>query len=113
MQENADISTLLDDIHGDNNHSNATQAQLNKVSDSKLTPSAKVIHRMDELKTPFFKFAMNQSLANSDYFRSLSLEQQQKTNFENIAEQSNRDRDTIEASDNMPFDEYLANQNSF
>jgi len=112
LQEALSISELMDDIHQDETHSQATKAQLAKVKDSTLTPSAKILQRMDELKTPYFTFAMNQSLANSDFFRSQTLDSEVMTNLKEMAEKSNLERQAIESSDNIDFETYVKQMNA-
>jgi len=112
LQEALSISELMDDIHQDETHSQATKAQLAKVEDSTLTPSAKILQRMDELKTPYFTFAMNQSLANSDFFRSQTLDSDVMTNLKEMAEKSNLERQAIESSDNIDFESYVKQMNA-
>ena len=90
----------MDDIHGCT-FTKATQAQLAKVEDSALTPSAKILQRMDELKTPYFTFAMNQSLANSDYFRAQTLDRKKAELMKEMSEKSNLEREAIESSDTL------------
>ena len=112
LGETLEISGLLDDIHGDAVHGKATQAQLAKVEDSALTPSAKILQRMDELKTPYFTFAMNQSLANSDYFRAQTLDEKKLNSLKEMSEKSNLEREAIESSDTVDFETYLKKMNA-
>jgi len=67
---------------------------------------------MDELETPYFRFAMNQSLANSDYFRSLTLDDELMATMKSLSEKSNQDREAIEKTDNIDFETYLERQNA-
>jgi len=112
LQESRDIARFLDEVSGQPGHTAATDAQIAKVRDSSLTPSAKVLHRMDELETPYFRFAMNQSLANSDYFRSLTLDDELMATMKSLSEKSNQDREAIEKTDNIDFETYLERQNA-
>lgn len=112
LQEVCDIAGLMDEIHQHDAHTRATDAQLAKVGNSELTPSAQVLHRMGEMKTPYFTFAMNQSLANSDYFRSLTLEEGIMVTLKEMSEKSNRDREAIEAADDMDFGTFLNKMNN-
>ena len=83
-----------------------------KITNSELTPSAKVLQRMRELKTPYFQFAMNQSLAHSDYFRGLKLSTDKMTNFEIMSQTANQQRINIEQLDKLDFATYLHNMNN-
>ena len=112
LQEARAIAVMLDNVTGQDVHVSATDAQLAKVADSNLTPSAKVLHRMDELETPYFTFAMNQSLANSDYFRGKTLDDKMLARMKEMVEQSNLDREAIERADDIDFDTFLARANA-
>lgn len=112
LREAADIAALLDQVQGIDAHAQATAAQVAKVKNSALTPSAKVLQRMDELGTPYFTFAMNQSLANSDYFRSLSLDEKVLAAMKEMVDESNRERMEIEKSDDVDFATFLAQMNA-
>ena len=103
---------LLDRAHTSNVHHTATAAQQAKVNNSSLTPSAQVLERMRELKTSYFRFAMNQSLANSDYFRGLQMPPVKIEEFLRMSETSNLERKAIEAGDNMDFAAYLQHFNN-
>ncbi len=103
---------LLDRAHSLNTHQAATRAQQGKIDNSSLTPSARVLERMRELKTSYFRFAMNQSLANSDYFRSLSMPAAKIEEFLLMSATSNKERATIEAGDTMDFAAYLQQFNN-
>lgn len=112
LEETRAIAALLDSVNGQDVHGRATDAQLDKVNDSTLTPSARVLERMRELDTPYFTFAMNQSLANSDYFRSRVLDEKTLAILKEMSEQSNLERRAIEDADDMDFDTYLAHMNA-
>jgi len=103
---------LLDRAHTSNVHHAATLAQQAKVADSSLTPSARVLERMRELKTSYFRFAMNQSLAQSDYFRGLLMPAEKTREFLRLSETSNLERAAIEAGDTMDFAAYLQHFNN-
>ena len=107
----ADIASLLDRANSTNTHRAAVLAQKAKVADSSLTPSARVLERMRELKTSYFRFAMNQSLANSDYFRGLKLSADKQAELSLLSQTSNQERAAIEAADTMDFATYLARYN--
>lgn len=112
LQESSAIASLMDDIVQHDGHTKATSAQLDKVNDSSLTPSARILQRMEELKTPYFTFAMNQSLANSDYFRAEQLDEKSMAVLKEMAENSNLKRQAIEKADTMDFETFLNQMNA-
>jgi glutamate--cysteine ligase len=101
------IAAVLDQVNAAGLHGKAVQAQRAKVQDPELTPSAKVLRRIRELKTSYFRFAMNQSLANSDYFRARKLDAATTGEFERMTAESLEAQRQIEASDDVDFATYL------
>ena len=106
------IAELLDRANSTRSHRAATAAQSARIADSSLTPSARVLERMRELKTSYFRFAMNQSLANSDYFRGLRMSDEKKDEFLRMSQTSNKERAAIEATDTVDFASYLQRYNN-
>ena len=106
------IAELLDRANSTRSHRAATTAQSARIADSSLTPSARVLERMRELKTSYFRFAMNQSLANSDYFRGLRMSDEKKDEFLRMSQTSNKERAAIEAADTVDFASYLQRYNN-
>lgn len=112
LESTGEVSALLDTITDSTIYSQATAAQLAKVEDRALTPSARSLARMDEMKASYFRFAMDQSLACSDYFRSQSLPPDTLEKFRQFTEESVREREAIEASDKLDFDTFLKQHNA-
>jgi glutamate--cysteine ligase len=106
-----EIAKLLDGVNGNSTSTSATSAQFAKVANSELTPSAQVLQRMRELKTGWFRFAMNQSLANSDYFRSRQLSEARRDSFARMSATSMLEQTAIEQSDTVDFATYVKNLN--
>ena len=101
------IAEVLDSISGNGCHRHSARVQQDKIDDPESTPSAKVLQRMRELETTFFRFAMNQSLANSDYFRHRKLEEPVMDQFRQASEQSVQDALELEKNDTEDFETYL------
>jgi glutamate--cysteine ligase len=106
------LADLLDTANNSTAHRAATLAQQAKVNDSSLTPSAKVLARMNELKVSYYRFAMNQSLANSDYFRSVKLSAEREQEFHRMSEESTQEQLALERSDTLDFATYLQQSNN-
>lgn len=112
LREVQQVAALLDQVSDTSVHVAATAAQEAKVQDAALTPSARVLERMRELKTGYFRFAMNQSLANSDYFRAKTLSLDRLEEFRKMTTQSVSDQQSMEAADTLEFSSYLAQINN-
>jgi glutamate--cysteine ligase len=111
LDEVLEIAQLLDALHNDKLNSAATHAQIARIDNSALTPSARILQRMTELKTSYFRFAMNQSLANSDYFRGLRMPADTLESFQRMSKSSLMEQAAIEAGDTVDFATYLKQLN--
>ena len=111
LQQSTQVAELLDTIGADCRHTEATRQQLRKVEDSALTPSARVLERMRESKTSFFRFSMDQSLGCLDYFRARQLDPDQRAEFTRQAQQSLRDKQDTEDADDVDFETFLKHMN--
>lgn len=111
LDETASVAKMLDKSHSDTMYADAVQAQLAKIHDSELTPSAKVLAGMKEAGLPYFPFAMNQSRKAAETLGT-GLPEETLADFNAITEESNSEREYLEQSDSMSFREFLflANQ---
>lgn len=105
------IAIHLDEVEGGNSHQKAIRDQLDKIEDSSLTPSGKILADMASQSIPFFRFSMNQSLKHKDYFLNQPLTTEEQSHFDSIAKKSIKDQQLIEDNDDLPFDTYLDNLN--
>jgi glutamate--cysteine ligase len=83
------------------------EEQLAKVNDPELTPSARVLAIMRSQQLPFFRFAMNQSIAQKGYFDEHPLPEHQRQQMQQAAAESLVRQREIEAQDSVDFDEFL------
>ena len=105
----AQVATHLDTAHGNNDHTTATQAQLAKVDDDALTPSATILRHMGEQEIPFFRFSMNLAQEHGEYFRSNKLSDTQTTAFQESVTESFAQQKAIEDASTEPFEVFLEN----
>lgn len=106
LQEISAVAELLDQAFDTQLYSQACQAEQAKLLDPALTPSGQI---MAELQSQsFFQFAHAQSNQHDSYFRSRPLAASAQQAFVAAAEQSLQQQAEIERSDQLPFDEYLA-----
>jgi len=102
------LAELLDRAHGGDAYIHAWEEQLNKVHKPELTPSARVLEIMRSRSLPFFRFALNQSIAHKGYFDEHRLRDQQFADYQRQAEESLAEQRHIEQTDVLDFDSYLA-----
>ena len=108
LDEIAEVAALLDRSHGDSRHAEALAEQRAKVANSSLTPSARVLEQLRTNGESFSQFAMRQTLAHADYFRSQAPSADELQQFETAARQSLERQAAMEAADEPDFDSFVA-----
>ncbi|HEX7035028.1 MAG TPA: glutamate--cysteine ligase [Pseudomonadales bacterium] len=101
------IAELLDRAYGSIDYTRAWREQRRKAEEPDLTPSARMLAIMAQQGIPFFRFAMNQSIAHKGYFDEHPLLPDQLAAFEAQARESLAEQARIEAADDVPFDTFL------
>ena len=107
LDDCATIGKLLDTQQGNDRHSFAIDCQRKKLLDAELTPSARMLQCMREQEIPYFRFAMNQSLAHSGYFADHPLRDRRATEFKQMAKDSLHEQRTMEAASTETFEAFL------
>jgi glutamate--cysteine ligase len=103
------VCELLDAGDAHRPYSTALELQEEKVRDASLTPSARTLEEMRRNEESFFHFALRMSKVHQGYFRALfSPNPTRQHEFALEAAESLEKQASIEASDRIPFDEYLA-----
>ncbi len=100
------IAHLLDQTNTANQYQSAINRENEKLIDASLTPSAKVLSDMAEQGIGFYRFAANMSEKHKAFFANSSLDN--KDHWEAMAQQSHSEQHSIEDSDTMSFEDYLA-----
>jgi len=102
------ICRLLDGDDPSRSYSAALELQAEKLEDSALTPSARIIAEMREEGESFFQFARRMSQQHREYFAALPpMSPGRLAEFEAEAAQSLRAQQELEAADAEPFEDYL------
>ena len=107
LEQIAPLAALLDQSHGSDAHSTALDAQLVKVKDSSLTPSAQVLAAMAEHKESFAQFSLRQSQAHAEFFRSEPLAADEQAKFEELARTSLAAQAELEQNEVGDFDVFV------
>tara|TARA_R110002073_G_scaffold4917_15_gene31099 strand:+ start:8889 stop:10496 length:1608 start_codon:yes stop_codon:yes gene_type:complete len=102
------LADHLDQTLGIKEHKESLATQQAKVTNSNKTPSARILNTMKEESIPFFRFAMNQSLAHQKRHLATALTKQELDAFSQQSLSSIDAQNQIEAADQGGFDEYLA-----
>jgi len=101
------IAEILNEVHATEDYTRTCDEQLTKLQDPERTPSARVLALMASQQIPFFRFAMNQSIAQKGYFDEHPLRGRMLKEFDAIARTSLKRQQEMEASDAVEFDEFL------
>jgi glutamate--cysteine ligase len=107
LENIAPLAALLDQSHGGDAHSKALDAQMAKVRDSSLTPSAQVLAAMAEHKESFAQFSLRQSQAHAEFFRSEPLPAAEQARFEELARSSLAQQVELEKNEVGDFDVFV------
>lgn len=102
------IADILDRAHGDNSFSAAVEQQREKLHHADSTPSARIIESLATQNISFFEFAMQQTEAHSQYFKSQPLSEERSNYFTGLASDSLQRQQEIEAGDQLGFDQFLS-----
>jgi glutamate--cysteine ligase len=103
----APVCAVLDEAHASTRYHDALAQQRAAVADPRLLPSARVLEAMGRDGVPFFRFAMNMSLAHRDWFMNKKMSSAQRRMFVEEAARSLAQQREIEAADSISFEEYL------
>ncbi|MDI3272961.1 glutamate--cysteine ligase [Pseudomonas sp. AL03] len=107
LEKLAPLAAMLDQSHGGDAHSKALDAQLAKVKDPSLTPSAQVLAAMAEHKESFSQFSLRQSRAHAEFFRSEPLNGDDQAKFEARARSSLAEQVEQEQNEVGDFDVFV------
>ena len=107
LEKMAPLAAILDQSHGGDAHSKALDAQMAKVLDSSLTPSAQVLAAMAENRESFARFSLRQSQAHAEFFRSEPLPVEEQAKFEERARSSLAEQAELEQNEVGDFDVFV------
>lgn len=107
LQHCLPLAEALDEAHGGTDYRRTWEEQRQKAQDPALTPSARILDIMSAQSIPFFRFAMNQSVAHKGYFDEHPLLPDQLAAREAEAATSLKQQARLEAADDEPFDSFL------
>lgn len=101
------VAELLDQVNGHTDYSTTLRKQINKVEDSNLTPSARIINQMLEEDLSFYEFSMRASEISEQKFKQEQIDEKINQHYEQLAIESHTKRQQIEESDSVSFDAFL------
>ncbi|MBV1875557.1 MAG: glutamate--cysteine ligase [Cycloclasticus sp.] len=102
-----ELCNILDADDKAKPYTNSLTAQIAKLNDVELTPSAMVLKSMKEQELPFFKFAMKQADKHHAFFNTHTITDDQQRCFEQASQESIKEQQQIENGDTSGFDQFL------
>ncbi len=103
----ADCASQLDLALGDDRYQASLKVQLEKLSHSELTPSARLLDVLKTEKRSFHELALRQSQQHVQSLRSSGLTTDETKLANREARESIDDQQKMEQSDKISFDEYV------
>jgi glutamate--cysteine ligase len=101
------LAEMLDSAHGGELFGQTWEEQLGKIKDPAATPSARILEVVHRQEIPFFRFAMNQSIAHKGYFDEHPLRDQDMQMYKTMASESLHRQQEIEDTDAVDFARFL------
>lgn len=103
----ARIADLLDNGTGSHAYRDAVEHQRQSILDPSRTPSARMLKEMRDKEETFIAFAMRLSMQYADEFRTMPISADTMERLTRLAAKSLAEQAQIEASDTIPFEQYL------
>lgn len=103
----AEVADVLDDVCGEQGYSRALARFKERLDDSELTPSARILRDMREQNVSFSELVSQLAEQHRNYFRDLPDNPVATEQFEACANSSWAEQKAIEAGDQVDFDQYL------
>jgi glutamate--cysteine ligase len=103
------VATKIDGHDDNDSYAEAVRLMQKLIDDPDATPSARIIHELQDANTGFFDYALAMAQGHRDYFASITQPNDDtRETFRREAEESLRQQLEIEASDAISLDDYLA-----
>lgn len=106
------LAALLDKQAGSNEHQLSLQAQLDKLRDPDLTPSARVLAAIRQEQGSFNQFALKQSHYFAEQFKAQPMSAEDIAYFEELARNSLTQQLQMEQAQHGSFDEFIEDYRS-
>jgi glutamate--cysteine ligase len=109
MDKLGKIARIMDAADQGSLYCDAIEAQRKKLANSKLTPSGQIMQHLSDTQEAYFRFALQNAMDRSEEFRKQPLDKHKTEHFRQLATESLAKQSEIEASDQLPLEEYLEN----
>lgn len=103
------VAELIDRGNGGRDYRDAVDVQSELIGNPDATPSARVLQELKTAGTGFFEFAMQTAIGHKDYFAALEPMQPERfQQLETEARESLQRQKSMEASDKLSLDDFIA-----
>ncbi|MEH6466635.1 MAG: glutamate--cysteine ligase, partial [Porticoccus sp.] len=108
FKEMVPVAELLDNHHQSNRYSATLTTLAKRLDHPELTPSARILKEMSDTGQTYFNVAMNHAKRHREYFLNTELPEDIARQYREMATQSLLQQQQVEAEDQQPFDQFLA-----
>ena len=98
---------LLDEVHAANDYCTAVDAQIDKLRDFVLTPSAQVVHALQETEADHTEWVLQKSREHREIFGAVDPNTESYQDLTRRAQESIHAQRHLEESDTQDFDAFL------
>jgi len=102
------VAECLDNAHGVNDHSRSVESQQVKIAEPEQTPSGQLLETLSSSQARYTEFIREVSSSYMKQHRSHTIHKDRENELEVQVAESIKAQQTIEASDTLPFSEFLA-----
>ena len=106
LAECAQIATMMDDAQGGRAFQSQVHNQIDKVADTSLTPSARMLRLMSDRNQPFASLGLELAFQQQEFMIARGLSQARRQEFKHLADQSHVDQAAIESQESESFEDY-------
>ena len=104
------VANLLDNGTNCSAYTDSVKKQMKLINDVDKTPSAMLLNELQNQGVSFSEYGLNLANERKEYFSNIMpLSHERQALFEKEAENSLKKQQSIEAQDQLPFDDYLKN----
>ena len=109
MADMQPIAGILDKANESQAYTEVLAAMQLRIEDDSSTPAATLLREMVDNNESYFGIAMRKAQEQRDYFLQRPPNDDTIAKYQQLAQDSIHQQTEIEASDNVSFDEFLAN----
>ena len=103
------IAEILDSAHKSTDYQHILQKMQAAIYDHRLTPSALLLEEMQQQNETFYAMSMRKAREQREDFLARKLDHDTHQKFMALAQQSLQQQTDLEKSEQLSFDEFLAN----